>query len=52
MVKTRLAVVALMSFAVVLPVFAKTYKSTYPVPCSEVRGVVKDACRTHGNSVR
>ena len=42
MVKTRLAVAALMSLALALPAFGKTYKNTYPVPCSEVWGGVKD----------
>ena len=42
MMKTRVAVVALMSLALTLPAFGKTYKSTYPVPCGEVRGAVKD----------
>jgi len=44
--KMRFAVVALMSLAVVLPAFGagdKTYKSTYPVSCSEVWGAVKVA---------
>jgi hypothetical protein len=40
--KTRLAVVALMSLAVALPAFGRTYKSTYPVPCGEVWSAVKD----------
>jgi len=38
--KTRFAVISLMFLA--LPAFGKTYKSTYPVPCSEVWGGVKD----------
>jgi hypothetical protein len=42
MMKTRLGVVALMSLALALPAFGKTYKNTYPVPCSEVWGAVKD----------
>jgi len=42
MMKTRLVVVTLISLALVLPTFGKTYKSTYPVPCSEVWGAVKD----------
>jgi hypothetical protein len=42
MMKTRLAVVALMSLALALPAVGKTYKSTYPVPCGEVWGAVKD----------
>jgi hypothetical protein len=40
--KTRLAVVALISLALALPAFGKTYKSTYPVPCIEVWNAVKD----------
>ena len=42
MMKTRLVVVALMSLVLALPAFGKTYKSTYPSPCSEVWGAVKD----------
>ena len=42
MTKTKLAVAALMAFALALPAFGKTYKSTYPVPCGEVWGAVKD----------
>ncbi len=34
-------VLALMSLSLALPVFGKTYKSTYSVPCSEVWGGVK-----------
>ena len=40
--KTRLVVVALLSLALALPAFGKTYKSTYPVACSEVWNAVKD----------
>jgi hypothetical protein len=42
MKKRELVVVALMALALVLPAFGKTYKSTYPVPCSQVWGAVKD----------
>ena len=42
MVKTRLAIVLLMSSALALPAFGKTYKSTYDVPCGEVWNAVKD----------
>ena len=42
MMKTRFVVVALMSLSLALPVFGKTYKSTYPVSCGEVWGGVKD----------
>jgi len=41
--KTRLVIVALMSLALALPAFGRTTKSTYPDPCSEVWGAVKDA---------
>jgi hypothetical protein len=40
--KTRLVVAALISLVLVLPAFGKTYKSTYPVPCSDVWSAVKD----------
>lgn len=43
----RLVVVALLSLLVALPTFGKTYKNTYPVPCSEVWTAVKD---TLGNA--
>ena len=42
----KYAVVGLMSLALALPVFGagnKTYKTTYPVSCSEVWGAVKVA---------
>jgi hypothetical protein len=42
MMKTRLVVLALMSLALAVSAFGMTYKSTYPVPCSEVWGAVKD----------
>jgi hypothetical protein len=44
--KTRLVFLALLSLALALPAFGvgnKTYKTTYPVPCSEVWGAVKVA---------
>ena len=46
MMKMRLAVVVVTLVALALPVFAagnKTYKTTYPVPCSELWGAVKAA---------
>ncbi|MBZ5667922.1 MAG: hypothetical protein LAO30_25455 [Acidobacteriia bacterium] len=46
MIKARLVVVALISLAFALPAFGagnKTYKTTYPVPCSELWGAVKVA---------
>jgi len=42
MMKTRLVFVGLMSLALALPGFGRTYKSTYPAPCSEVWSAVKD----------
>ena len=42
----KFAVVVLMSLALALPSFGagkKTYKTTYPVPCSELWGAVKVA---------
>jgi hypothetical protein len=44
--KIRLAVVAMLALALALPAFGagnKTYKTTYPVPCSELWGAVKVA---------
>jgi len=41
-IKTRIRVLALLSLAFALPAFAMTYKSSYPDPCSEVWGAVKD----------
>ena len=38
----KLIVVALMSITFAVPAFGKTYKSTYPDPCSQVWGAVKD----------
>src|SRR5271165_5483434 len=38
----RFVVVALMSLALALPAFGKTYKTTYSDPCNEVWGAVKD----------
>jgi len=38
----RFLVVALLSLTIALPAFGKTYKSTYPDPCSEVWAAVKD----------
>jgi hypothetical protein len=40
--KTRLAVVVLILFALALPAYGKTYKSTYPIPCSQLWSGVKD----------
>ncbi len=40
--KTSCMVVALISLALALPSFGKTSKNTYPAPCSEMWGAVKD----------
>jgi len=40
--KTRLVLVALLSLALAVPAFGKTSKTTYPAPCSELWGAVKD----------
>jgi hypothetical protein len=48
----KYAVVALMSLALAVPVFAagnKTYQTTYPVSCSEVWGAVKVALGNPNN---
>lgn len=42
MMKSRGAVVALIVLALALPSFGKTSKNTYPVPCSDMWGAVKD----------
>jgi hypothetical protein len=50
--KTRLAVVAMLAVALGLPAFGagnKTYKTTYPVPCSELWGAVKAALNNLDN---
>jgi hypothetical protein len=52
MMKTRFVVVALMSLSLALPVFGKTYKSTYSVPCGEVWDEVKDALSVPCQSAR
>jgi hypothetical protein len=49
MIKMRFVVVALMSLSLALPVFGKTYKSTYSVPCGEVWGGVKDTLSNPAN---
>jgi hypothetical protein len=42
MMRMRLVLVAMLSLALALPAFGKTSKNTYPVPCSELWGAVKD----------
>jgi len=40
--KTRFVVVALVSLFLALPMFARTYKYTYPIACSDLWPAVKD----------
>ncbi len=50
--KVRLAVVVVAMLALALPAFGagkKTYKNTYPVPCSELWGAVKVALANPDN---
>jgi len=52
MMKTRFVFIALLSLALALPVFGagnKTYKNTYPVPCSELWRAVKVALSNPDN---
>ena len=52
MMKTKLMFVALLSLALALPAFGagdKTYKTTYPVSCSEVWAAVKVALSNPDN---
>jgi len=52
MMKTRAVLVALLSLALAMPAFGagnKTYKTTYPVPCSELWGAVKVALSNPDN---
>ncbi len=45
----RLVVVGLMSLVLVVPAFSKTYKSTYPDPCSDLWSAVKDTLSNADN---
>jgi hypothetical protein len=52
MMKTRYVVVALIALALALPAFGagdKTYKNTYPVPCSKLWDAVKLALSNPDN---
>ncbi len=40
--KLRIAVVTLIALALALPAFGKTSKNTYPTPCGDLWGAVKD----------
>jgi hypothetical protein len=45
----KFAVACLLSLALVLPAFGKTSKNTYPAPCSELWGAVKDVLSNADN---
>ncbi|HUJ33533.1 MAG TPA: hypothetical protein VLY23_19790 [Candidatus Acidoferrum sp.] len=47
--KARFVIVALISLVLALPLFGKTYKSTYPVPCGDLWGAVKDTLSNADN---
>ena len=47
--KTTIAVVVLLSLALALPAFGKTYKTTYPASCTEVWSAVKDTLGNQEN---
>jgi len=49
MMKTTLVVPVLMSLSLAVPAFGKTYKSAYPVACSELWGAVKDVLSNADN---
>jgi hypothetical protein len=49
MINTRIGVLALMSICLALPSFGKTYKSTYPVACSEVWSAVQETLNVPDN---
>jgi len=40
--KTRLAIMALMALGLALPASGETYKTSYPMPCSDLWPAVKD----------
>jgi hypothetical protein len=47
--KTRIVVVALLSFGLALPTLCETYKTQYPIPCSELWVAVKDTLSNPNN---
>jgi len=49
MIRTKLAVIALISLALAFPAFSWTYKSSYQIPCSEVWPAVKDTLSNADN---
>jgi hypothetical protein len=46
---TKIAITALLALAFALPAFGKTYKTTYPVACSQVWSAVKDTLSNPDN---
>jgi glycerol-3-phosphate dehydrogenase len=42
MMKVNIAAVTLFALAIAVPASGKTYKSTYPVPCTDVWGAVQE----------
>lgn len=48
--KIKLALVALVSLALALPAFGKTYKTTYPVACGDLWPAVKDTLNNPDNN--
>ncbi len=40
--KTRFTVLALLSLVLAVPMFGETYKSSYPIPCGDLWGAVKN----------
>jgi hypothetical protein len=47
---TRLAALAFVWFALIHPAFAKTYKTTYPVACTDLWAAVKDTLNNPANN--
>ena len=48
--KTRFVGMALLMLAVALPAFGKTYKTTYPMSCTELWNAVKDTLGNPDNN--
>jgi len=49
MAKMRVLFLALMLLVLAMPAFGKTYKTSYPVPCSALWGAVKDTLSSPEN---
>ena len=47
--KLRIAIIACWMLCITSPVFGKTYKTTYPVPCSQVWSAVKETLNNPEN---